>query len=304
MAWMPPQRSSFIPQNHFVPPFLPAPHFGPAVLPPMAMSPMDMPYMVNPPPIPFRQSPVLPLPPFHPYSRFNTGFISPTQPSLPFGQNLYSWSQQRPVRSVNNATASASQSPFWRPIRVRIADNLFRNNTDSLTRAGLTALIEGYNSQVDPRDVVKIEHPTEADNNIEAAIMRIDVLQRALKDASKLEDDLDDALWDAEDSLLKEQCLSKIETATTLLIGAQKLSDMLQEWLMAELQGPQKVHDSTEVFGEIGQRAKEIEESWVGRSRKIFSQVSQMWGEDLSEEGAMAQLKHTDGDSRADQEQG
>ena len=45
-------------------------------------------------------------------------------------------------------------------IHDRIARSLLRNLPHAVTRPGVAALIEGYNSQAHPRHLIKIEHST------------------------------------------------------------------------------------------------------------------------------------------------
>ena len=159
-------------------------------------------------------------------------------------------------------------------IHDRIARSLFRNLPHAVTRPGGAALIEGYNSQAHPRHLIKIEHPTEADDNIEATVARIEILQRALKDAGKLHDELDGATWESNDEQLRDEGSEKLEKASHLLKGARKMTEVLVTLLVRDLQSNGAA--GSEDFAEIGQKAKEIEDSWIGQIRQILSQVSQM----------------------------
>lgn len=236
---------------------------------------MDVPFMVNPPQVAFGQPPIFPVPP---YSQYPFGTRVP--PLLPSGSSQYLSFPRYPVGSGIDSCHGYRKPGDWYPriektIHNTIANSLFQNLSDGITRKCVAALVEVHNSQAHPRDVVKIEHPTKTDNNIEAAITRVESLQRALKDAKKLHDTLKGALWQEDDEQLHQQGLEKLEKAFSLLVGAEKLSEMLENWLIRELMSD-GAFDNTDDFAEIEQKARETEDSWVEQIRKILAQASDM----------------------------
>ncbi|PVH76958.1 hypothetical protein DL98DRAFT_591800 [Cadophora sp. DSE1049] len=240
----------------------------------MAISPMDVPYMVNPPQIAFRQPPVFPGPPHNPYPRLNAAF-GPRVELLLSPPNQYTSFPRYPLDSDTDSDVGSQEPSNKTTIHHNIAERLLRDPPHGVTRTGIAALIEGYNSRAHPRDVIKIKHPTDADNNIEAAIMRIEILQRALTGAVELHDDLKNAFRKEDDEQIREQGFAKLERASDILERAETLSELLENWLIRELQS-NEAGDSTQDFAEIGQKAKEIEDSWIGQIRQILSQAWQM----------------------------
>ena len=216
---------------------------------------------------------MFPVPPPNPYLGASAGFGSRPDLLLPFIPNRYASLPRRGTSSDNDSAAGATDRATKKTIHDTIAESLLFNSPENDSRTGIVALIERYNSHAHPRDVIKIEHPTEADKDIEAAIWRMEVLERALREAEKL--------YDAEETVPIEDPTqeklrdAKLVTVYNLSVGACSLFRHLEGWLVRALQN-NKAGDSTEQFAEIGQRAKEVEDSWVGGMRSVLSEITQV----------------------------